>query len=73
MSYGFHVSLYQIRQGYVYFHGEPLPDNVPYVEAADAQIRDYGRERVRAVLAAIGPRMDDIAAQAAAKAADPGA
>ena len=74
MSRGFNVSLYQIAQGYRYFRGEPLPGKLPFTTAGDALIRDFGRERVKAVLGAIdNNNPDDAAAQAAAQAADPGA
>ena len=73
MRQGFSVSLYQIRVGYQYFRGEPIPDNLPFVAAGDALIRDFGRERVKTVLEAIGNDMREPDALAAAKVADPGA
>ncbi len=72
MEDGFNATLYQIHQGYRYFRGEELPGKLPFVTAANDLIRDFGRLRVKTVMAAIGDAKDDADAQAAAKAADPG-
>ena len=70
MSQGFNVSLYQITVGYRYFRGAPLPGNLPFVTAGDALIRDFGRERVKAVLRAIPNDASEAEALTAAQAAD---
>ena len=70
MSQGFNVSLYQITVGYRYFRRTPLPGNLPFVTAGDALIRDFGRERVKAVLRAIPNDASEADALAAAHAAD---
>jgi hypothetical protein len=70
MSQGFHASLYQIAVGYRHFRGASLPRTLPFVTAGNALIRDFGRERVKAVLRAIPNDASEADALAAAQAAD---
>lgn len=69
----FSVSLFAIDIGYTHFRGTPLPANLPFITAGNDLIRDFGRERVKAVLEAIPREASREEALAAAKAADPGA
>jgi hypothetical protein len=73
MKRDLYVSLHRIRLAYSYFRGKPLPDDLPFDTAGNTLIQDFGYERVRIVLDAIGDVLTDDNALAAAKAADPGA
>jgi hypothetical protein len=71
-SKGFNASLYQIRIGYQYFRGEPMPGDLPFQKAGNDLVHDFGRDRVQKVLTAIAYHSGttDADALAAAKAAD---
>jgi len=72
MSKGFNVSLHQISIGYRYFKDEPMPGNLPFQQAGCDLVREFGLDRVRAVLTAIPNEtgVSDDDALAAARAAD---
>jgi hypothetical protein len=64
MSTGFNASCFQIRIGYTILRGSPLPGDLPFSTAAAGLVRDFGIDRVQAVLTAI-PNNPDISEEAA--------
>jgi hypothetical protein len=70
---GFNASAYQVRIGYKYFRNKELPGDLPFSEAGNGLVQDYGLLRVQAVVQGIpnAPEQTEFEALARAKAADP--
>ncbi len=70
---GFNASLYQVRMGYKYLRGMDIPGNLPFDTAGCGLVRDFGLERVKAILTGIpnDGRLTDDEVLALARTLDP--
>lgn len=50
---GFNASCFQIRMGYLALRNAPLPSDLSFWEAGNGLVRDFGIDRVSAVLLAV--------------------